>query len=235
MSSDPRQQRRTARVGTGSSGGQALVGAVAVGLAIAGLAGTAPLVLAPLCAVVLGIAVLFESGALLAWYGEAREELEVTHQRQAVMGSLAAEGVLGLTAVVLGALVLLGLGGDVLVDVGVIVLAMALLLGGGLVTGTALVSGAFEGRRPSHRLGQVVAGTGSIEGIVGAFALVLGVLALIGVAPDPVLALIGYLLLGLAQLGTGLAVAARFGRLTRSDREPPGPRGPIATHDLHES
>lgn len=238
MSSEPRHRRRAALVGTGSSGGQALVGAVAVGLSIAGLAGTAPGTLAALCAVVLGIAVLFESGALLAYYGEAQEELQATHQRGAVMGSVVAEGLLGLAAVILGAIALLGVADGALVEIGVLVLATALLLGGGLVTGTALVTGAFDEDRSEHRLGRVVAGTGSLEGIVGASAMVIGVLALIGVGRDPVLALVGYLLLGAAELITGLAVAARFGRLSRPDREPRHPRGPggrISEHQLHET
>lgn len=236
MGSDPRQQRRAARMGTGSSGGQALVGAAAVGLAIAGLAGAASPTMAALCSVVLGIAVLFESGALLAYYGEAREELETTHQRGAVMGSMVAECVLGLTALLLGALTLLGVGGEVLIDIGVIVLSMALLLGGGLVTSTAFVSGAFDEGRLEHRLGRVVASMGSIEGIIGACGMVIGVLSLIGVVQGPALALIGYLLLGVAQWMTGIAVAARFGRLARRDRRPPGgPTGTLTEHHLRET
>lgn len=236
----PVDRRRIRIAGAGSSAAEALAGALALILAIVGLAGNAPLVMAAACSILVGGALLFEGDALTAHYAEAQRELEVTKQKAAVGGGVSAEFIAGAAGVVLGVLVLIGVAPNVLVHVSTILLGAGLLFGGGLMANSYRIDGHHWQSKREHRAAQAAEGAGNAEGIIGAGVVVLGVLALIGVGNPLTLSLVAYLALGAGVLVGGSAIAARLGMLARRTEDHRDihhgfGRGVLSDHDLRDA
>lgn len=207
-------ERRTQNVfaGRGISIAEAALAAVVVVLAILGLAGVLSSWMTQIGVIVVGLALMLHGAALSAHYIAASRTLE---GREASAGSgVSAEFVAGLGAVVLGVLALAGVSPEVMVPVAVVLLGGGLLFGGGLVAGAQEVeSGRYWASRRAHRTGQAALGAGTAESLVGAGALVLGILSLVGVQGAEVLPLVALLGLGVGLLLSGTSLAGRLGRL----------------------
>lgn len=231
------KQRRRWRGATVSSTVQALAGIVAAVLAGMGLTGTSPLLMAQVCAIVLGVALTLEGVALSVHYLEARRALEVSGEKVPVGSGVSAEFLAGAAAVVLGALALLGIEPLTLAYVAVIVLGAGLLFGGGLVANTSRISGHGVDTRDEYRAARAAAGAGGAEGVVGAGAIVLGILAVIGVGAPLVLALAAHLALGIAVVLSGTSLAGRLGVLARDSDQAEEDRhhGRLSDHYLRET
>lgn len=219
MATELEKEEKARRLGSRSAIVEALAGALAVVLSILGLVGVLPNLMAQVSAIVLGGAILLEGSALSAHHAAARHALE--GGREVGVGSgVSAEFIAGASGVVLGILALTGVQPQVLIPVAAIVLGSGLLFGGGLVAGTLEVSGRPSESRREHRVGRAAAGLGSAEALVGAGAVVLGILALVGVGVGYLtLSLVAFLALGAGVLLGGTALAGRLGVLARRDRE----------------
>jgi uncharacterized membrane protein HdeD (DUF308 family) len=159
------------------------VGAVAtIALAIAGLAGAAPMTLAAIACIILGAAIVIEGGAFAATHrtnsGQTAHRLEWTE-------TLAAEFLGGLTGIILGVLALLGVAPMTLLGVAVLVFGATFLFSSGTVFGW------------------------SFHAIFGLAALILGVLAVVGLS-SMVLVLVALACLGASALLSGAATGARM-------------------------
>jgi hypothetical protein len=194
----------------GGSLAEALGGAGAVVLGILGLIGVLPVMMASICAIVIGGALLFGGGTLAARYGRALSRTTSDELAEASAGGLAFEALCGVAGIALGILALLGISQFTLLGVA------AIVLGGGL----ALASGATSrlddllqrsgmdasGLRASQ---EALRATGGAEVMIGLAAVVLGILALSGVAPL-ILILVAMLGLGVAVLMSGSSIASRL-------------------------
>ena len=193
----------------GGSSFESVCGAGAAVLAIIGLAGVLPASLCAVASIAVGAALVAFSGALAARWKEAQQRLKGRDQ-QVELASLGTEGFAGLAGIVLGILALVGLAPFVLLSISAIVMGGALLVGG---VGEAELTD-LEPGGPTHRqrmMREALRGAGSVMAIAGGGAVVLGILALIGVGPGVTLALVSMLALGGGLLLAGAAAAAAFG------------------------
>jgi hypothetical protein len=120
----------------GSSIMEAFGALATIALAIVGLAGIWPAVLAAVATIVVGAAILMEGGV----WGMKRSQMAGAYQRTEIQfsqGSVDADFLGGLAAVVLGILSLLGVASTVLLAVAVIAVGATLLLSGRLFIGLA--------------------------------------------------------------------------------------------------
>jgi hypothetical protein len=211
----PTTERRTERreeivsgTAIGGSSLQLIGGAGAVVLAIIGLAGYRPGIMAAIATIAIG-AGLFAHGSaasahvsrLLKRSGGAEGQLT---------GGLGSEVFGGLAAIALGILALVGVLPTVLLPVAAIVLGSAILLGA-----------PAEARRARLVVGSDRRGAEAVEGISGAMALAgvgaiaLGILALLRVGPQLTLVMVAMLAVGGALFLEGTALTARFARRMR--------------------
>ena len=205
-------------VATGSST-EALGGIAVVVLAIIGLAGIEPRFMLAIAAIVVGVSLLFESGAVAADYSQILADSGGSTKvaNAEVGGGVTAEMMAGAAAVVLGVLALLDIDPQVLMASAAIVLGAGLLMGAGLTS--RLNSVRVLGYAPEHETMQratrdaVTASAGG-QVLIGIAAIVLGILALVGFVPM-VLNLVAMLALGAAVLLTGSAVGGRMYALLR--------------------
>lgn len=191
------EKRRTAHeVAAGGSVTEAVAGVGAIVLSILGLAGVLPLSFAAISALALGAAILLEGGAIGARLfereGELKEPVEVS-------GGMSAEAFAGIGAIVLGILALVGVAPVLLLAVSAIVLGAGLL--GGAVAQERLSRGSDLRETMSYASGGHV--------LVGIGAIVLGILALVGVDPLT-LVLIAMLAIGTAVMFSGAAFGGRL-------------------------
>lgn len=181
------------------AGGAAVeaIGALAtIALAIVGLAGVYPTALASIATLIISAAILSESGSFGAASLTARTPGESSSLEMG--GGLSAQFLGGVTGIVLGILALLGVVPQTLLSVAVIIFGASFLFGGTGGVAAHWSAGYLRGR-PS---------TGGGEVMVGLAAIVLGILAVIGM--DTVtLVLVALLSLGVAALFSGSAWSAR--------------------------
>jgi hypothetical protein len=208
------EERALEASGAGSAA-EALGGAAAVVLAIIGLAGGLPVAMMAIATIVLGGAVLLDSFAIGAryerlvrdtWGGETRVS-------KAQLGTgLSAESLAGVAGIVLGILALLGYMPTTLCAIALIV------FGGGLVMGSAArrrfnaISVSHYSEGASHTAQRALDEAASVASggdmLIGAGAVVLGILALLGLYPLT-LVLIGFIAVGGAVMLSGSAFGAK--------------------------
>jgi len=174
------------------------IGAMAtIALAIVGLAGVLSTTLAAIATIVIGAAILVEGGAFTAGAATTRHEA-----RAFEAGGSAGAGFLGgIAGMVLGILALLGVAPLTLLAVAVLVYGATFLAGG---MGERGASFGALGTGADAAAGSADAG----HVMVGIAAIVLGILAVVGVS-QLTLVLVGLLCLGAAALFSGSALGAR--------------------------
>ncbi|HET7564343.1 MAG TPA: hypothetical protein VFJ96_05075 [Gemmatimonadaceae bacterium] len=192
-----------------SSTGEAIAGAAAVVLGILGLIGLLPGVLASIACIAAGAGLLLAGGAIAGRFSRIANNIEPNRPRQEVTGSLGMEALAGAAGVVLGILALLGVGTIALLSIAAIVLGAGLIMAGGARSRLEtfshqrnLVTG--EGRA----MEDVVYVSSGSDILIGVGTIVLGILALSGIAPLT-LNLISMLAIGAAILLGGSTIAAR--------------------------
>ncbi len=176
------------------------IGAIgAIVLAVIGLAGIMTSDMAAIATIVIGAVILMEGGlAGLTW---RRLPSHGANQRQAqeLSGGVTAEFFGGLAGIVLGILGLFQALPDTLLAAAVLVFGATLLLGGGAVSRLIWPVQLQVQVPPQNAPGAVVAvGTGG-HMLVGLAAIVLGILAIIGMVPMTLI-LVGLLSLGASAL-----------------------------------
>jgi hypothetical protein len=208
----PEQERRVSmEVVTNGSVIEATGGFVAVVLSILALASIAPAYLLPITTIALGIGLLFEGGTVALRYWRLPDE--VVTGRWASMelaGGMITEFLAGIAGIVLGILALLGFAGGLLMTTAALVFGAALLLGSGLPVRLNYLETNQEKPETAHRFGRLMTRLAALAQVVfGAAGCVLAILGLVGIAPV-ILTTVAFLILGVAVLFSGSAVASRI-------------------------
>jgi len=204
------EKEKTAEVVFGGSMAEAVVGAAAVVLAILGLANIWPGYMASIATIAIGAALLFQGAAVASRYSDLARRTGASD----IGGGVTAEILGGATGIALGVLALLGIMPATLTPVAIIV------FGGALLIGSAATSrlNALDTSRMSERAREVsrsaIEMASGTEVLIGIAAIVLGILALLGMAPRT-LVLIGLLALGATVLFSGSAISSRMVNIFR--------------------
>lgn len=186
----PFSESRTERATTteprrGETSIEVLAGGAAIVLSILGLIGVAPMTFAQIAAICVGGGLLIHG---IATRGRTRNR----------GAGLSGEAIGGAAGGLLGVLALFGVVPTILMPVSAIVLGASLLLA-----------------VPAHGVGETsswrnAGAGGGFEGIVGVGAIVLGVLALLGIGSTVTMTLVSMLALGAGLALAGGALASRF-------------------------
>jgi hypothetical protein len=206
-----------------ASSGVKTVGGIAVAvLAILALLGVIPAILMPIAGIVFGVAMLIEGLGITSEYRKLGRWLTDTSSEPVELaGGTGIEVAVGVAAIVLGILALVGIAPATLIPVLVIVGGAGLMIAVGTVHRLSdlqlMTAGASDfGRRLRH---ESMAGAALVQTISGIAALVLGILALIwgGTTASGygLLAQIGMICLGVAAAIGGGAIAGRSTMLYR--------------------
>lgn len=205
-----------------SSGAKTVGGIVVAVLAILALIGVIPRILMSIAGIVFGLVMLFEGLGITSEYRKlARWVAESGSERFEVRGGTAVEVAVGVGAIVLGILALLGVAPATLIPVLVIVGGIGLMMAVGTVhrlTDLRLTSmGASDLGRQLHQ--QWTAASSIMETFGGLAAIVLGILSLVWAATTAsgfgTLAQIGMICLGIAAAMGAAAMAGRSTALYR--------------------
>jgi hypothetical protein len=207
------QETRTSlELVAGGSMAETIGGAAACVLAIVGLSGILPGYLAAIATVAAGAALFFEGAAIVTRYTELLEETDADRLSATALGSgMSAESLGGLAAIALGVLALVGVTSMTLMSVAVIVLGGALLLGSAATSRLNALRIARAHRDETAWLvaREALAAATGAQVLIGIAAVVLGVLAVIGIAPL-ILILVGLLASGFSILVSGTAVGSKM-------------------------
>jgi hypothetical protein len=196
-----------------------IAGAAAVVLVIVGLAGYLPFYMTSIAAIAIGGALLAHGAAVTARRADttrraAGDRPEPRPEPIDLGGSAGGEFLGGAAAIVLGILALAGALPGVLLPVAAIVVGGTILLGAPAQPDPAPV--APDAPERDRRMSRLTADAAerSSGGVVlaGLGAIVLGILALVGVGPVYILVEVALLAVGVALLVGGGAMIARFGR-----------------------
>jgi len=185
-------------------------GAGAVVLAILGLIGVLPAPLAAIAAIAIGLSLIIGGGSVASQYSRLLVKTEPRQVAQLVAGGMSMEALCGLAGVVLGILALLHVSELTLLPASLVVFGAALLMASIATARVNDIRIRFATPEQSHELAQdaVYAASGS-EVLVGAAAVVLGILALSGFDPLT-MTLIGLLSVGASVLLSGISLAGRM-------------------------
>jgi hypothetical protein len=199
------------KVAAGGSFVEATVGAGAVIMAVLGLASLMPVTMACIATIAIGAALVLEGGSVATRLFVAidRGGAEVPGE---LMGGLGAESLAGLTAVALGFIALLHAEPFTLMDAGLVVIGAALLLGTAAtwrVNYYPRYAEAPQNDTETYVMRQAVHAASGAHALVGASAVLLGILALLGYS-TVTLTLVALLVVGGAMVISGAALGGRF-------------------------
>lgn len=206
-------QRRFLHEIAAGTGSEAFVGGAAVVLAIIGLGGMEPFYMAAIATLAIGAALLIEGGVWIA------NQVETAQLGAASMESsrVTSEFLGGCAVIVLGILALVGVVPQTLLSVALLVAGASLLFGMRMFASFQTIPTGGTTEHPAwHEMAREahVAASGA-QALVALAALILGILAVVHIAPLT-LTLIGMLVLGGSMLLNGSAMTTWF--LTGSAR-----------------
>jgi hypothetical protein len=208
------ESTKTLKAVAGGSLTEAVCGAAAVVLAIIGLAGALPPYMASIATIAFGVALLAEGGAVAARYRSILHEVS-GGERSDLGGGMGAEFLAGGAGVVLGILGLIGIAPATLVPIAVLAFGGALLLGSSSTMELGLLRPGTLEERVAHVTRQATMAASGAQVLLGLAAIVLGILALVGI--DPItLSLVALLVLGASVLFSGGAITSRLGNVLRA-------------------
>lgn len=191
----------------------AIGGIATIVLAIIALAGVHPEVILPIAVIVFGAALLIQGGTMLSEYasiifpaGAAGAPSE-----QIGVGSLSTLFLVGVAGIVLGILALLGIETGVLSAIAVIAFGSALLLSSNSVRNLYMLQSSASRSAASHSgtellAGEMASGSAGVQMLAGLAAIVLGILAVIGINQN-ILLLAALIILGATVILTGSALS----------------------------
>lgn len=203
----PRSETSTLGAVTGGASFETLAGATAVVVSILALAGIAPFTLAAIATIAIGCALLAYGLAIAARW---RETLRTKEGRAEAGTASGVDMLAGAAGVVLGVLVLVGIMPELLLAIAAIVFGGALVIGA--LGQTQLASVTYErNERFDKALRRTMKGAGGIMVVVGAGAIVLAILGLLGFGTLFTMSVVALLAVGCALVISGLSTAAEFG------------------------
>lgn len=193
----------------GGSMTEAVGGVAAVVLGILGLIGVIPQILAAIAVIVVGITLLSAGGALAARFSRVLAD-EPQPVRTRVASGMGMEVLASIAGIVLGILALFGVTSPSLLAVSAIVLGGALLMtSNAMMRLTALLQARSSAGMAGAETSVGMPAVAGPDVFMGIGAVVLGILALGGHAPD-VLSLIAMIAIGAAVLLSDSPMAERF-------------------------
>lgn len=196
----------------------AIGGVATIVLAVCGLAGVNPPLMAGIATVVFGVALLIQGGTMLSEYAQiifpaGAKSANIEHFGG---GSLSAVFLVGAAGIVLGVLALLGINSGVLTPIAAIAFGTALVLSSNAVWHLYVLRHAAtkSSEAQTQHIGseflasEMASGSAGIQALAGLGAIVLGVLAVAGNTNDLVLNLVALLALGATLVLTGSTLSA---------------------------
>ncbi|WP_400767476.1 hypothetical protein [Methylosinus sporium] len=196
----------------------AVGGIATIVLAVCGLAGINPPLMAGIATIVFGVALLIQGGAMLSEYAQIifPAGAKAANFEHFGGGSLSAVFLVGAAGIVLGVLSLLGINSGVLTPIATIAFGTALVLSSNAVWHlyTLRHAQAKSEAAQSQNVGgeflasEMASGSAGIQALAGLAAIVLGVLAVAGNSNDLVLNLVALLALGATVVLTGSTLSA---------------------------
>jgi hypothetical protein len=191
----------------------AIGGIATIVLAIIALAGVHPEVILPIAVIVFGAALLIQGGTVLSEYASIIFPAGSTAapSEQVGVGSLSTLFLVGVAGIVLGILALLGIETGVLSAIAVIAFGSALLLSSNSVRNLYMLQSS-AGRSGAPRAGtellagEMASGSAGVQMLAGLAAIVLGILAVIGINQN-ILLLAALIILGATVILTGSALS----------------------------
>jgi hypothetical protein len=208
--------RKTARIEATGSFTEGLFGVIAAVFAIIALAGAVPILLGALATIAIGAALFLHGGVMGARYNKlAAFSTENKYRAEDIGGSISVEMLGGIAGIALGIIALFGVASLTLIAAAVVIFGASLILGAGAIDRlTQMVSVVWNDESAKRIAINASRSIMSLQLFVGVGAIVLGVLALIGIAPLT-LCLVALLSLGTADFLTGTTVATGLKRAFR--------------------
>ncbi len=196
----------------GGSLAEGIAGGAGVALSIIGLASILPHYMIPVSTIALGVAFVFEGGAVAKRFSRLLGEATKEWFDVSGLGSgLTAEVVGGITGIILGILTLLNVSPTVLMP------AAAIVFGGTLIFSSGISARLDElligriGEDPVFKdvAREAVTASAGVSLLFGVTAVTLGILAIVGLAPA-ILNLVALLGIGLSNLLSGASISTRM-------------------------
>lgn len=214
---DPTTREHEEEVSAGILAGGSMIegiaGLVGIVLAIVGLAGLFPVYLLAIATIAVGVALLFEGGAIAVRFSRLISETQSTGRlpRVELGGGMGVEVVGGIAGVVLGILALIGVVPTVLTAVAAIALGGTLMFSSGTATrlNALSIDGSYYPEMTRRIAREMVVGASGIQALTGLAGVILGILAVCGVYPV-ILSLVAMLCLGTGILLSGAAVSSKM-------------------------
>ena len=166
----------------------ALGGVATVVLAIIGLAGVHTDVLMPIAVIVFGAALLIQGGTMLS---ELVSIPGLASAEQAGASGISGVFLVGAAGIVLGVLALIGIATSTLVSVSVIAFGAALLISSNSVRQLSTLrsaTAAAGGNLGTLVAGEMASGSATVQLLAGLTAIVLGILAVVGIQAETLVA-----------------------------------------------
>jgi hypothetical protein len=195
---------------------EAALGIAVIVLAIIGIAQAGNTFLGSIAAIVLGVALMAQGGAIAAEYSKLLTTVTGGAAGALQMGSsVTAEMLAGLATIVLGILGLIGFAPTVLISAAVIAVGASLLLSiNGLQRlNSVKLQAAGLGELAQKTAEAAVAGSVTTQMLAGVAAIVLGILALTIPAHGTILMLVALIVLGAAVAISGTTLTGRMLRM----------------------
>ncbi len=195
---------------------ESLASGSALVLALIGLSGIAPLGMLTVAVLVMGAAFLFEGTAISLRFSNLLAETSKDRLDRAEFGlGITAEFLGGITGVVLGILSVFQISPMILIPLAVIVYGLTLILSSGVThrLNALEIEGIEESTRFKKISYEATTATALLEFALGMGAVVLGIIALVGLYSG--IGLVGMLVVSAAGLLTGAAVTSRMISLFR--------------------
>jgi hypothetical protein len=196
----------------GGSLAEGIAGGAGVALSIIGLASIMPNYMIPISTIALGIAFVFEGGAVAKRFAKLIGETAKGSFDVSGLGSgLTAEVVGGITGIILGILTLLNVSPTVLMPAAAIVFGGTLVFSSGI---SARLDELLIGRMGEDAVfkdvaREAVTASAGVSLLFGVAAVTLGILAIVGLSPV-MLNLVALLGVGLSNLLSGAAISTRM-------------------------
>jgi hypothetical protein len=196
----------------GGSLAEGIAGGAGVALSIIGLANIMPHYMIPVSTIALGIAFVYEGGAVAKRFARLLGETTKGWFDVTGLGSgLTAEVVGGITGIILGILTLLNVSPLVLMPAAAIVFGGTLVFSNGISArlDEMLISRMEEDEAFKDVAREAVTASTGVSLLFGITAVTLGILAIVGVSPV-ILNLVALLGVGLSNLLSGAAISTRM-------------------------
>jgi hypothetical protein len=189
----------------GASLAENIAGGGAIALAIIGLAGISPLLVASIAVIAVGAALLFEGGAVASRLSRIMQSKSRTGINASDLGGgITAEFLGGTAGLTLGVLAIVNVVPLYLVSISVVVFGAAILSGSRAVAriNSRVIEDLDESQEAKKVAYEVIMSSAVVQILIALAAITLGIIAIIGTDPL-ILSLVALLIVGFSNLLSG--------------------------------